>query len=41
METLLELVEELSFTRVGGSDKERAAAEIILREINLAGREAG
>ncbi len=41
METLLELVEELSFTRVGGSDKEREAAEIILREINLAGREAG
>ena len=36
METLLDLVRELSFTRVGGSSEEMAAAEIILREINLA-----
>ncbi len=41
METLLDLVRELSFTRVGGSSEEMAAAEIILREINLAGKEAG
>lgn len=41
MGTLLDFVRELSFTRVGGSEKERAAAEMILSEINLAGSEAG
>lgn len=41
MERLLDFVEELSFVRVAGSPEERRAAELIEREIALAGEEAG
>ncbi|MDR2157204.1 MAG: Zn-dependent exopeptidase M28 [Clostridiales Family XIII bacterium] len=36
MEKLLDMVKELSFVRVGGSDGERHAAELIQREIDIA-----
>jgi Iap family predicted aminopeptidase len=38
---MLDFVKELSFVRVGGTEDERRAAEIILREIGLAGEELG
>ncbi|MDE6874431.1 MAG: Zn-dependent exopeptidase M28 [Lachnospiraceae bacterium] len=41
METLLDFVKKLSFTRVGGSAEERAAAEMIREEIDRCGKEAG
>ncbi len=41
MNNLLDFVQELSFVRVGGSKEERQAAELILKEINLAGEETG
>lgn len=41
MKKMLELVKELSFVRVGGSAKEKAAAELIMEEVNGAAREAG
>ncbi|MDE7328030.1 MAG: M20/M25/M40 family metallo-hydrolase [Lachnospiraceae bacterium] len=41
MENLLDFVKKLSFTRIGGSPEEKAAAEMILQEIDLAGEEAG
>ncbi|MDR0999450.1 MAG: M28 family peptidase [Clostridiales bacterium] len=41
MDRSLNFVEELSFVRVGGTEDERRAAGIILREINLAGEKLG
>jgi hypothetical protein len=38
---MLDFVEELSFVRVGGTEDEKRAAGIILREIELAAKEAG
>lgn len=41
MKELMELVKELSFVRTGGSQEEKRAAELILREVNQAAKEAG
>lgn len=41
MNHLLDFVKELSFVRVGGSKEEKQAAELIVREINLAREETG
>lgn len=41
MNNLLDFVKELSFVRVGGSAEEKKAAELVLREIRLAGENAG
>lgn len=41
MKELLKLVEELSFVRVGGSEEEKKAAELVLGEVNRAAEEAG
>ena len=41
MKELLNFIEELSFVRVAGSQEERRAGELIMREVNLAAEEAG
>lgn len=41
MNGLLDFVKELSFVRVGGSEEEKRAAELILREVDLAADAAG
>ncbi len=41
MKELLDIVKELSFVRTGGSEEEKRAAELVLREVDLAAQEAG
>ena len=41
MKKLMDLVKELSFVRIGGSQEEKQAAKLIQEEINQAAREAG
>ena len=41
MKELMNFVNELSFVRVGGSEEEKKAAELILREVNRMAEEAG
>ena len=41
MKELMELVEELSFVRVAGSEEEKKAAQMILGEVNRTAEEAG
>lgn len=41
MKKLMEIVEELSFVRVGGSAEEKKAAELVMEEVNQAVAEAG
>ena len=37
----MDLIEKLSFVRVGGSEEEKKAAELIMEEVNRAGKNAG
>lgn len=41
MERLLDFIEKLSFVRVGGSEEEKRAAELIMEEVNRAAEAAG
>ena len=41
MKKLMDLVQELSFVRVGGSEEEKRAAELIVEEISQAAGDAG
>ena len=41
MKKLMDLVQELSFVRVGGSEEEKRAAELIMEEINQAAGQGG
>ncbi len=41
MKKSLEFVKELSFVRIGGSEEEKRAAELVLREVNQVADEAG
>ena len=41
MKKLMDLVQELSFVRAGGSEEEKRAAELIMEEINQAAGDAG
>ena len=41
MKELMDFVKELSFVRVGGSEQEQKAAELIMGEVNRAAEEAG
>lgn len=40
MERFMDFIEKLSFTRVGGSEEEKKAAELIMEEVNRAGENA-
>ena len=41
MKELMDFVKELSFVRVGGSEQEKQAAELVMEEVNRAAQEAG